>query len=305
MYGPFRDAVDVRIVGGGDRKGYQQDWHNAREALAEVEADLAQGADMVMVKPALAYLDIIAAVRATTNVPVAAYHVSGEYAMIKAAAANGWIDGPAVAFEHLSGYPFPELAALDNEEMLEAGRRRGEDGLEWQAGNAECLPFGDAMADGYVIGFGVRNVTDVPKALSDARDHVNSSRARTESGIPLTERRDASQSARTTPLRSRQRGRHQKTASIGRSMRGEKRGSRTSQARSGGGRWRRAPRTSAWLRFTRRASAASRPNEATSARRFASPSPISPTAGSREPDSVATERRRPPTPGWASSNSTR
>ena len=101
LYGPFRDAVDVRIAGGGDRKGYQQDPRNARESLVEVAADLAQGADMVMVKPALAYLDIIAAVRAACDVPVAAYHVSGEYAMIKAAAANGWIDGDAVALEHL------------------------------------------------------------------------------------------------------------------------------------------------------------------------------------------------------------
>jgi porphobilinogen synthase len=102
LYGPFRDAVDVQIAGGGNRKGYQQDWRNAREALVEVEADLAQGADMVMVKPALAYLDVIAAVRAMTNVPVAAYHVSGEYAMIKAAAANGWIDHDGVALEHLT-----------------------------------------------------------------------------------------------------------------------------------------------------------------------------------------------------------
>lgn len=102
LYGPFRDAVDVQIAGGGNRKGYQQDWRNAREALVEVEADLAQGADMVMVKPALAYLDVIAAVRAITNVPLAAYHVSGEYAMIKAAAANGWIDHDGVALEHLT-----------------------------------------------------------------------------------------------------------------------------------------------------------------------------------------------------------
>jgi porphobilinogen synthase len=102
LYGPFRDAVDVQIAGGGDRKGYQQDWRNAREALVEVQADLAQGADMVMVKPALAYLDVIAAVRAAVDVPLAAYHVSGEYSMIKAAAANGWIDGDAVALEHLT-----------------------------------------------------------------------------------------------------------------------------------------------------------------------------------------------------------
>ena len=102
LYGPFRDAVDCAIVGGGDRKAYQQDFRNAREALVEVEADLAQGADIVMVKPAIAYLDIIAAVKAATNVPVAAYQVSGEYSMIKAAAANGWIDHDAVATEHLT-----------------------------------------------------------------------------------------------------------------------------------------------------------------------------------------------------------
>lgn len=102
LYGPFRDAVDVTIVGGGDRKAYQQDPGNAREAGAEVRADLDEGADMVMVKPALAYLDVIADVAATVDVPVAAYHVSGEYAMIHAAAERGWIDGPAVAFEHLS-----------------------------------------------------------------------------------------------------------------------------------------------------------------------------------------------------------
>lgn len=102
LYGPFRDAVDVQIVGGGDRKGYQQDWHNAREALAEVHLDIAEGADMVMVKPAVTYLDIIAKVRAAVDVPVAAYHVSGEYSMIKAAAERGWIDGPAIAMEQLT-----------------------------------------------------------------------------------------------------------------------------------------------------------------------------------------------------------
>jgi porphobilinogen synthase len=102
LYGPFRDAVDVHIVGGGDRKGYQQDWRNAREALVEVQADIDQGADMVMVKPALAYLDVIAAVRARVDVPVAAYHVSGEYSMLKAASANGWIDHDTVALEHLT-----------------------------------------------------------------------------------------------------------------------------------------------------------------------------------------------------------
>jgi porphobilinogen synthase len=102
QYGPFRDAVDCAIVGGGDRKAYQQDWRNARESIIEVHADLAEGADIVMVKPALAYLDIIAAVRAEVDVPLAAYHVSGEYAMLKAAAANGWIDHDVVATEHLT-----------------------------------------------------------------------------------------------------------------------------------------------------------------------------------------------------------
>lgn len=102
LYGPFRDAVDVSIADGGDRKGYQQDPCNGREALAEIRADIAEGADLIMVKPALAYLDVIAAARAATDLPVAAYHVSGEYSMIKAAAERGWIDGDAVALEHLT-----------------------------------------------------------------------------------------------------------------------------------------------------------------------------------------------------------
>ena len=102
LYGPFRDAVDVEIVGGGDRKGYQQDWHNRREALAEVALDVAEGADLVMVKPALAYLDVIAAVRRRFHVPVAAYHVSGEYAMVKAAAAKGFLDERQAALESLT-----------------------------------------------------------------------------------------------------------------------------------------------------------------------------------------------------------
>jgi porphobilinogen synthase len=102
LYGPFREAVDVEIMGGGDRRGYQEDWRNRREALAEVALDVAEGADIVMVKPALAYLDVIAAVRQRFDVPVAAYHVSGEYSMIKAAAERGWIDGAAVAIEHLT-----------------------------------------------------------------------------------------------------------------------------------------------------------------------------------------------------------
>jgi porphobilinogen synthase len=101
LYGPFRDAVDVTIAGGGDRKGYQQDPRNGREALEEIRADLLEGADLIMVKPALAYLDVISRARAEVDVPLAAYHVSGEYSMIKAAAERGWIDGRAVALEHL------------------------------------------------------------------------------------------------------------------------------------------------------------------------------------------------------------
>jgi porphobilinogen synthase len=102
LYGPFRDAVDVTIAGGGDRKGYQQDPRNGREALEELRSDLLEGADMLMVKPALAYLDIIVKARAEIDVPLAAYHVSGEYAMVHAAAEKGWIDGPAVIREHLT-----------------------------------------------------------------------------------------------------------------------------------------------------------------------------------------------------------
>ena len=102
LYGPFRDAVDVTIAGGGDRRGYQQDPRNGREALVEVALDAAEGADVVMVKPALAYLDVIAAVRQRVDLPLAAYHVSGEYAMVKAAASMGWIDGPAVGLEHVT-----------------------------------------------------------------------------------------------------------------------------------------------------------------------------------------------------------
>jgi porphobilinogen synthase len=101
LYGPFRDAVDVTIAGGGDRRAYQQDPPNRREALGEVALDVAEGADIVMVKPALAYLDVIAAVRDRFDLPVAAYNVSGEYAMVKAASERGWIDGAAVALEHV------------------------------------------------------------------------------------------------------------------------------------------------------------------------------------------------------------
>jgi porphobilinogen synthase len=99
-YGPFRDALDSAPKF-GDKKTYQMDPANAREALTEIELDIAEGADMVMVKPALAYLDIIHQVKANCNVPVAAYNVSGEYSMIKAAAQLGWIDEKKIVMETL------------------------------------------------------------------------------------------------------------------------------------------------------------------------------------------------------------
>ncbi|HEU4946010.1 MAG TPA: porphobilinogen synthase [Kribbella sp.] len=100
FYGPFREAVDSSLK--GDRKTYQQDPGNAREALREVDLDLAEGADLVMVKPALAYLDVIRQVRDHVDVPVAAYNISGEYAMVEAAAANGWIDRERAILETLT-----------------------------------------------------------------------------------------------------------------------------------------------------------------------------------------------------------
>ncbi len=99
FYGPFRDAVDSCLR--GDRRTYQMDPANRREARREVELDIAEGADIVMVKPALSYLDVVADVAATSPVPVAAYQVSGEYAMVEAAAANGWIEREAAIAESL------------------------------------------------------------------------------------------------------------------------------------------------------------------------------------------------------------
>ena len=100
FYGPFREAVESTLV--GDRKTYQQDPSNTREALREVALDVAEGADIIMVKPALPYLDIVAKVAATVDVPVAAYQVSGEYAMVEAAAANGWLDRDRTIVETLT-----------------------------------------------------------------------------------------------------------------------------------------------------------------------------------------------------------
>ena len=99
FYGPFREAVESQLK--GDRKTYQQDPGNVREALRELSLDLDEGADIVMVKPAMAYLDVLRAVAETADVPVAAYQVSGEYAMIEAAAANGWLDRDRTILETL------------------------------------------------------------------------------------------------------------------------------------------------------------------------------------------------------------
>jgi porphobilinogen synthase len=101
FYGPFREAVASSLQ--GDRRTYQQDAGNAREAVREIELDIAEGADMVMVKPAMSYLDIVRAAAEVSPVPVAAYQISGEYSMIMAAAANGWVDGQAAALEALLG----------------------------------------------------------------------------------------------------------------------------------------------------------------------------------------------------------
>jgi porphobilinogen synthase len=100
FYGPFREAVASSLS--GDRRTYQQDPANAREAVHEIELDIAEGADSVMIKPAMGYLDVVRAAADISPVPVAAYQISGEYSMISAAAANGWIDGRAAALESLT-----------------------------------------------------------------------------------------------------------------------------------------------------------------------------------------------------------
>lgn len=102
FYGPFRDAADSAPAF-GDRRAYQMDPANAREAMREAQLDVEQGADFLLVKPAVAYLDIVSAVRRTFDLPIVAYHVSGEYAMIKAAAERGWLDEERVMLETLTG----------------------------------------------------------------------------------------------------------------------------------------------------------------------------------------------------------
>jgi Delta-aminolevulinic acid dehydratase len=118
-YGPFRDAAQS-APGFGDRRTYQMDPANGREALREVEQDLAEGADMIIAKPALAYMDVIREIVYHYNVPVVAYNVSGEYAMVKAAAANGWIDERRIVMENLLGFKRAGAGMIITYHALEA-----------------------------------------------------------------------------------------------------------------------------------------------------------------------------------------
>ena len=121
LYGPFREAVDSQLT--GDRRTYQQDPANAREALRELELDVAEGADLVMVKPASTYLDVVRDVRDATHLPVAAYQVSGEYAMIEAAAANGWIDRERMIDEQLTAIARSGASIILTYYAVEVARR--------------------------------------------------------------------------------------------------------------------------------------------------------------------------------------
>jgi porphobilinogen synthase len=124
FYGPFRDAAGSAPQE-GDRRGYQMDPGNAREALREVRLDVAEGADMIMVKPALSYLDVIARVRDAVDLPVAAYNVSGEYAMVKAAGANGWLDEQRVMLEVLLSIKRAGADIILTYHAIEAARALG------------------------------------------------------------------------------------------------------------------------------------------------------------------------------------
>ena len=120
-YGPFRDAAHS-APGFGDRKTYQMDPANGQEALREVEEDLAEGADLIIAKPAMAYMDIIRAIHENYNVPIVAYNVSGEYAMVKAAAANGWIDEKKIVMENMIGMKRAGAKMIITYHALDVGR---------------------------------------------------------------------------------------------------------------------------------------------------------------------------------------
>ncbi len=121
FYGPFRDAAQS-APSHGDRRGYQMDPANGREAIRMVKRDVEEGADLIIVKPALAYLDVIREVRQTLDVPVVAYNVSGEYAMLKAAAQNGWIDGERAILESLTSMKRAGADLIITYHALEAAR---------------------------------------------------------------------------------------------------------------------------------------------------------------------------------------
>ncbi|MEQ1790160.1 MAG: porphobilinogen synthase, partial [Rickettsiales bacterium] len=124
MYAPFRDAVGSKTqLGSADKRSYQMDFANGDEAMREIAMDIAEGADMVMVKPGITYLDIIARAASTFPVPVFAYQVSGEYAMIKAAAQNDWIDGDAVMLEHLIAFKRAGARAIFTYAALEIAKK--------------------------------------------------------------------------------------------------------------------------------------------------------------------------------------
>jgi porphobilinogen synthase len=124
FYGPFREAAQSTPQF-GDRRGYQMDPGNAREALKEVDLDLEEGADMIMVKPALSYLDIIHRVRERVDVPVVAYNVSAEYSMVKAAAQNGWVDGDRLMLEILTSIKRAGSDLIITYHALEAAKLLG------------------------------------------------------------------------------------------------------------------------------------------------------------------------------------
>lgn len=126
-YGPFRDAADSAPQF-GDRRSYQMDYHNKKEALREIAEDIAEGADIVMVKPALAYLDILQAAAERFDLPIAVYNVSGEYAMVKAATAQGWIDEKRIVMENLIGMKRAGASILITYHALDAAKWLREEG---------------------------------------------------------------------------------------------------------------------------------------------------------------------------------
>lgn len=129
FYGPFRDAAHS-APGFGDRKTYQMDPANGREAMREVEEDITEGADMIIAKPAMAYMDIIREISVNFNIPVIAYNVSGEYAMVKAAAANGWVDEKKIVMEMMTGFKRAGAKMIITYHALDVAKwiREGNDG---------------------------------------------------------------------------------------------------------------------------------------------------------------------------------